>query len=683
MEEIRFNSEVLNKIMSEKIGKESFTKDEIGKELRYMELDLQGEKMTQEDLNILVEVSSRLSVSNADLSNVNLSNMEISEVMIYNCILSENFFDGSMIDSITLGDLETGSKILEKLNKVKKVKKLDLNGAIEYDYEAILKDYPNYYELEPLEKYNIMEHYERTPRIDISLLKELNGLEEMNIFNIELFPNNFCIPKIESLRSLKLDECIIHSLDIISQQRNITSLRICLDEKADIDTTALKEFTKLESLYLLGIKGVEKNLPFSNNNMKNISLIDCDISDANKILELYPQLMQMDLDTNPLTSTSIEDMRNSIANRKINMSFEESEPYQKLKSQIFKIDDPKIKRKLKNFLSVEQEDISLYNFITCSCNKIMDVEILNEILRLGVEKEALKALEEVNIDCFQQLSEKAQEYLMSCNELKIRLNSLEGLTSEKLDKFNKNILFEIKGDLHCNGYTVEELIQIVKTMEQIKAQIPENANEYEKFKIVYNIIGKSANYDNSGCVGSKEYIEGANFITRSLDGVLLQGRAVCAGYALALEKCLKYVGIETKKVSGMANIGKVEGGHAWNQVRIDGKWYNADLTWDYLKIQRGKPLKYCLVGDEMFDKEHKAREIVHKCDKDYTLSEVGVETQRPYKPNFGKGVPTLFGIQDYSNIAHETVIEQSMLDGIKKEIKKSQEQSKIKEENEK
>ena len=678
MEEIRFNSEVLNKIMSEKTGKESFTKDEIGKELRYMELDLQGEKMTQEDLNILVEVSLRLSVSNADLSNVNLSNMEISEVMIYNCILSENFFDGSMIDSITLGNLETGSKILEKLNKVKKVKNLDLNGAIEYDYEAILKDYPNYYELESLEKYNIMEHYERTPRIDISLLKGLNGLEEMGIFNIELFPDNFCIPKIESLRSLKLDECIIHSLDIISQQRNITSLRIWLDEKADIDTTALKKFTELESLDLWGMNGVEKNLPFSKN-MKNISLIDCDISDANKILALYPQLIQMDLDTNPLKSTSIEDMRNSIANRKISMSFEESEPYQKLKSQIFKIDDPKTKRKLKNFLSVKQEDISLYDFITCLCNKIIDVEILNEIIRLGVEKEALKALEEVNIDCFQQLSEKAQEYLMSCNELKIRLNSLEGLTSEKLDKFNKNILFEIEGDLHCNGYTVEELIQIVKTMEQIKAQIPENANEYEKFKIVYNIIGKSANYDNSGCVGSKEYIEGANFITRSLDGVLLQGRAVCAGYALALEKCLKYVGIEAKKVSGMANTGKVEGEHAWNQVCIDGKWYNADLTWDYLNIQRGKPLKYCLVGDEMFDKEHKARKIVQKCDKDYILSEVGVGTKQPYKPNFGKGVPTLFEIQDYSNIAHEIVIKQSMLEEIKEKIKKSQEQSKIKE----
>ena len=65
------------------------------------------------------------------------------------------------------------------------------------------------------------------------------------------------------------------------------------------------------------------------------------------------------------------------------------------------------------------------------------------------------------------------------------------------------------------------------------------------------------------------------------------------------------------------------------------------------------------------------------------MSEVGVGTKQPYKPNFGKGVQTLFGIQDYSNIAHEIVIKQSTLEEIKEKIKKSQEQSKIKEENEK
>lgn len=680
MEEVRFDSEILNKFMAEKTGKESFTKDEVRKELMYMELDLQGEKMTQEDANLLVEILSKLNITNADLSDVKLSGMEISEVKISDCNLPEDFFAGSVIDSINLGNLRTGKNVLEDLSKVERVRKLSLDGDVECDYDAILKDYPDFYELDALEEFNIMKHYEKNPKIDISMLNRLKGLEEVEISQIELVTNNICIPEIKTLRSLRLDECIIHSLDIISQQKSIKNLSIWMGENVDIDTTALKKFTELENLELCGMNGVENNLPFSNN-MQSISLIDCDISDANKILALYPQLMQMNLDANPLTSTSIEDMQNSLVSRKINVSFKDSEPYQKLKSQIFKIDDPKTKRKLKNFLSVKQEDISLYDFITCSCNnKIIDVEILNEIVGLGVEKEALKDLERVNIDCFQQLSEKAQEYLMRCAEIKIEFDSLEGLTSEKLEKFcGNNITFQIKGDSKIGGYTPEELMPIVKVMEQIKSQIPENANEYEKFKIVYTIIGKSANYDNSGCGGSKEYIEGAKFITRSLDGVLLQGRAVCAGYALALEKCLKYVGIEAKKVSGMANTGKEEGQHAWNQVCIDGKWYNADLTWDYSKIQRGKPLEYCLVGDEMFNKEHKAREKVHRCNEDYLLSEVGVGTKRPYKPNFGKGVPILFGMQDYSNIAHETVIEQSILEN----IKKSQEQPKIQEENEK
>ena len=680
MEEVRFDSEILNKFMAEKTGKESFTKDEVRKELMYMELDLQGEKMTQEDANLLVEILSKLNITNADLSDVKLRGMEISEVKISDCNLPEDFFAGSVIDSINLGNLRTGKNVLEDLSKVERVRKLSLDGDVECDYDAILKDYPDFYELDALEEFNIMKHYEKNPKIDISMLNRLKGLEEVEISQIELVTNNICIPEIKTLRSLSLDKCIIHSLDIISQQKSIKNLMIWMGENVDIDTMVLKEFTELENLGLCGMNGVENNLPFSNN-MQSISLNDCGIKDANKILALYPQLMQMNLNANPLTSTSIEDMQNSLVSRKINVSFKDSELYQKLKSKIVRVENAETEKKLKEFLSVEpEEDISLYDFIACSYNNINDAEVLNEIVGLGVEKEALKDLKRVNIDCFQQLSEKAQEYLMRCAEIKIEFDSLEGLTSEKLEKFcGNNITFQIKGDSKIGGYTPEELMPIVKVMEQIKSQIPKNANEYEKFKSVYTIIGKSANYDNSGCLGSKEYIEGASIITRSLDGVLLQGRAVCAGYALALEKCLKYVGIEAKKISGIANNGKEEGQHAWNQVCIDGKWYNADLTWDYSKIQRGKPLEYCLVGDEMFNKEHKAREKVHRCNEDYLLSEVGVGTKRPYKPNFGKGVPILFGMQDYSNIAHETVIEQLILEN----IKKSQEQPKIQEENEK
>ncbi len=59
-------------------------------------------------------------------------------------------------------------------------------------------------------------------------------------------------------------------------------------------------------------------------------------------------------------------------------------------------------------------------------------------------------------------------------------------------------------------------------------------------------------------------------------GALVQGKAVCNGYARAYQHLLKTVGIPAWYVSGTSrNIG-----HAWNLVKIDGEWYYSDTTWD-------------------------------------------------------------------------------------------------------
>lgn len=59
------------------------------------------------------------------------------------------------------------------------------------------------------------------------------------------------------------------------------------------------------------------------------------------------------------------------------------------------------------------------------------------------------------------------------------------------------------------------------------------------------------------------------------DGALLEGTAVCAGYARAYQLLMQEAGIPCEYVSGYAN-----GGHAWNVVEIDGAWYHVDTTWD-------------------------------------------------------------------------------------------------------
>ena len=59
-------------------------------------------------------------------------------------------------------------------------------------------------------------------------------------------------------------------------------------------------------------------------------------------------------------------------------------------------------------------------------------------------------------------------------------------------------------------------------------------------------------------------------------GALVEGRAVCEGYAEALQYLLHRVGIQSALVLGESN----GVGHEWNLVKIDGKYYYVDLTWN-------------------------------------------------------------------------------------------------------
>lgn len=58
-------------------------------------------------------------------------------------------------------------------------------------------------------------------------------------------------------------------------------------------------------------------------------------------------------------------------------------------------------------------------------------------------------------------------------------------------------------------------------------------------------------------------------------GALVDGIAVCEGYARAFQYALYKVGIENTVVSGYAGEN-----HAWNLVKIDDQYYYTDLTWD-------------------------------------------------------------------------------------------------------
>lgn len=65
-------------------------------------------------------------------------------------------------------------------------------------------------------------------------------------------------------------------------------------------------------------------------------------------------------------------------------------------------------------------------------------------------------------------------------------------------------------------------------------------------------------------------------------GALVEGKAVCNGYARAYQHLMNKVGIPTWYVKGTSNNPStgLPIGHAWNLVEIDGQWYYTDVTWD-------------------------------------------------------------------------------------------------------
>lgn len=56
--------------------------------------------------------------------------------------------------------------------------------------------------------------------------------------------------------------------------------------------------------------------------------------------------------------------------------------------------------------------------------------------------------------------------------------------------------------------------------------------------------------------------------------LIVEGRAVCEGYALAYLHFMKQLGIPCRTVPSDAMR------HMWNQIRLEGMWYHVDVTWD-------------------------------------------------------------------------------------------------------
>ncbi|MGN1417008.1 MAG: transglutaminase domain-containing protein [Oscillospiraceae bacterium] len=100
-----------------------------------------------------------------------------------------------------------------------------------------------------------------------------------------------------------------------------------------------------------------------------------------------------------------------------------------------------------------------------------------------------------------------------------------------------------------------------KTAE-ILSGVTKDMSDYEIVKYIHDKLITLCDYTISG-----------SYVTTSY-GAIVKNKAQCQGYSRAFSYLCNLCGIETDIVLGESEQ------HMWNMVRIDGKWYHIDLTWD-------------------------------------------------------------------------------------------------------
>ena len=252
-------------------------------------------------------------------------------------------------------------------------------------------------------------------------------------------------------------------------------------------------------------------------------------------------------------------------------------------------------------------------------------------------KDAYKDIENA---IYQISSERAEN---GCFELKyIRLKSSlefdqiyivkEAVLADHPEAFWVKGSYTVKNNFHDGNYLVlyskysateihSMFDELNSAIIPILSRIPDEATELARETIIHDAVVDTVAYDFEAAEADDSSHDAFNVY-----GALVRKKAVCTGYAGAMKMLLNLVGIECRTAVGMSK----NSGHMWNQVRIDGDWYNLDVTWDDSSTDSDilySRYNYFNITDERLAINHKTGADYSEMQCEYTDDEVYVTTE--------------------------------------------------------
>lgn len=144
--------------------------------------------------------------------------------------------------------------------------------------------------------------------------------------------------------------------------------------------------------------------------------------------------------------------------------------------------------------------------------------------------------------------------------------------------------------------------ELDEKVEEVTANAPSDASQFELEMYIHDYIIDNCKYDYESA-NSDEVSDN----TGNAYGVLVEGNAVCEGYSRAFQLLCKELGIECVNISGTSE----NENHMWNCVRLEGNWYQIDVTWDDADTEPAEIARYMFfnLDDENMYKDHQAGKL--------------------------------------------------------------------------